>query len=773
MIGLLRCCWLGVLLLAARGSHAWDAKPFNPASVPLAVRSPYVSTWLPQGEGKALNDAWATFYTGGITAWAGFVTVDGKPYAFLGTPSADADFEKATQKSVEITATQSIFVMTAGTVDLTVRFLSPVEPDDLFKQSIPLSYMLLSAAANDGSTHSVQLYTDISAEWLSPSDGAHPVNWTLADGDVLSHTISLQNQATYEENRDMIRRKFSRCGPLPFLTLRLDGSVYYSTVKTDGLTYMSGADKAVRTLFVNSSKLDNSQDDRFRDISDSFPVFAFAHDLGDVKDAVGPVVMSIGFVREPAVQYVVAGNKLQDRSLAFWARHATVEDLIKDFLDDYKEALARAKKLDEKVKSDASAISSDYASITTLSVRQALAALEITTVKNGDSYDANDILIFMKGAASLVAPSSTANALPSPEISSNGNMNTVDVIFPLWPLLMYLNPTLGKYLLLPGLEYQATGQYPNKYSVHDMGTHFPRAIGHNDGKDEAMPVEECGNMLIMALSYTQKTGDRSLINDYINLFDQWTHFLIDEALVPASQLSTDDFAGHLENQTNLAIKGIIGIKAMSEIADTIGDKTTASKYSDIASDYVTKWQDLSASAEGDHTTLNYGNDSSWGLTYNLYADKLLGLNLFPPSVYEQQTAFYKQHANTFGVPLDSRHTYTKSDWEIWTAAIVSDTNTRDMLVSAVAQYAANGQNDVPFSDWYETTDGKVADFRARPVVGGHFALVSGGICDGSSPLGSGTSTSDPSSATNSDGDENAGRALSPPFPFTLLRYLLR
>ncbi|KAL1730973.1 hypothetical protein EV714DRAFT_283692 [Schizophyllum commune] len=729
--------WMGLLLLFARVTHAWDAKPFNPASVPLAVRSPYVSTWLPQGKGTALNEAWATFYTGGISAWAGFITVDDKPYAFMGVPGADADFEKATQKSVEITSTQSIYVMTAGAVDLTVTFLSPVEPTDLVKQSIPLSYLSLSAASNDGSAHSVQIYTDISAEWLSPGDGAQPVNWTLEDGDVLSHVLSLQTQLNYEENHDMIRQ----------------GSVYYSTSKTDGLTHMSGPDKTVRTLFVNSSALDNSQDTTFRNISDSFPVFAFAHDLGDVEDATDPIVMSIGLVREPAVQYVVGGNEMQDRSLYFWTEYGSVGDLIKDFLGDYKDALSRAQKLDDQIKSDASAISSDYASITALSVRQALAALEITT------------------------------------ISSNGNTNTVDVIFPMWPLLMYLNPALGKYILLPALKYQATGQYPNKYSVHDMGTHFPKAIGHNDGKDEAMPVEECGNMLIMALSYTQKASDHSLINDYVDAFDQWTQFLIDEALVPASQLSTDDFAGHLENQTNLAIKGIIGIKAMSEIANTIGDKTTGSKYNDIASDYVSKWQDLAKSAEGDHTTLNYGNDSSWGLTYNLYADKLLGFNLFPSSIYEQ---------HTFGVPLDSRHTYTKSDWEIWTAAIMSDNNTRDMLISAVAQYAANGQNDAPFSDWYETTDGKVAGFRARPVVGGHFALVSGvydviggWMADGAEflvacavsvipfmPLpqinssGSSTSTADPSTSTD-DSDENAGFALSPPFPFTLVRYLLQ
>lgn len=49
-------------------------------------------------------------------------------------------------------------------------------------------------------------------------------------------------------------------------------------------------------------------------------------------------------------------------------------------------------------------------------------------------------------------------------------MNTVDVIFPSWPLFLYTNPELGKFLLLPLFEYQATGQYPNKWSVHDMGT---------------------------------------------------------------------------------------------------------------------------------------------------------------------------------------------------------------------------------------------------------------------------------------------------------------
>lgn len=89
------------------------------------------------------------------------------------------------------------------------------------------------------------------------------------------------------------------------------------------------------------------------------------------------------------------------------------------------------------------------------------------------------------------------------------------MIFPAWPIFLYTNPVIGKYLLLPHYQYQASGQYPDKWALHDMGAHYPSAVGHNDGLDEQMPVEESGNHLIMALSYTQKTGDKSLITQYV------------------------------------------------------------------------------------------------------------------------------------------------------------------------------------------------------------------------------------------------------------------
>jgi hypothetical protein len=55
------------LLGGADVASAWTSTPFSPASIPLAVRSPYLSAWLPQGGGTALNSAWPAFWTGSVS----------------------------------------------------------------------------------------------------------------------------------------------------------------------------------------------------------------------------------------------------------------------------------------------------------------------------------------------------------------------------------------------------------------------------------------------------------------------------------------------------------------------------------------------------------------------------------------------------------------------------------------------------------------------------------------------------------------------------------
>lgn len=48
---------------------SWTTTPFNPSRLPLAVRNPYLNTWLEQGNNpRMLGDKWASF-------WNNFVSV--------------------------------------------------------------------------------------------------------------------------------------------------------------------------------------------------------------------------------------------------------------------------------------------------------------------------------------------------------------------------------------------------------------------------------------------------------------------------------------------------------------------------------------------------------------------------------------------------------------------------------------------------------------------------------------------------------------------------
>lgn len=79
--------------------------------------------------------------------------------------------------------------------------------------------------------------------------------------------------------------------------------------------------------------LPNTQDTNFRAVSDDWPVFAFAVDLGTVSTtATVPTVFSIGHFRDPAVEYIIANDGTQARHLFFLTEFATPTEAVKLFL---------------------------------------------------------------------------------------------------------------------------------------------------------------------------------------------------------------------------------------------------------------------------------------------------------------------------------------------------------------------------------------------------------------------------------------------------------
>jgi hypothetical protein len=124
--------------------------------------------------------------------------------------------------------------------------------------------------------------------------------------------------------------------------------------------------------------------------------------------------------------------------------------------------------------------------------------------------------------------------------------------------------------------------------------------------------------------------------------------------------------------------------------------------------------------ENDHYKLAFDQAGTWSQKYNLIWDKILKLNIFPADVAKTEMDYYLTKQLTYGLPLDSRKTYTKNDWIMWTATLTDDANAWNKIVDPVWKYANETQTRMPISDWHETTDGKSVGMVARSVVGGYY-----------------------------------------------------
>lgn len=104
-------------------------------------------------------------------------------------------------------------------------------------------------------------------------------------------------------------------------------------------------------------------------------------------------------------------------------------------------------------------------------------------------------------------------------------------------------------------------------------------------------------------------------------------------------------------------------------------------------------------------------------------DKMWKLNLFPNGAMDKEVNHYLGKQNAYGLPLDCRKDYTKSDWVMWTAAMASDKATFERFVDPIYKYINETSSRVPISDWHDTVTAKMMAFKARSVIGGYWMKV--------------------------------------------------
>lgn len=651
-------------------------------SYPLFVKDPSFSLWCDR---EIVNEGNLRAWFGGEKHVYGFLKTAGKTYSIFGNAAdfAACGVEKAEQLSLAVTAFTTDYAFRAGNVTLKLRFVSPLLPDDVSLLSLPVCYLEYEISGGDAE-FSLFCNRDLACNACNRDKGVRGAVASLEGFETAF--LGLKRQLPFSNHDDAIGADWGY--------FHVAGERAYFLDERDLCAYLAGGLK-------------------------SFACEGEERYIGAINCAKKGVLL-LGYDEGFAIDYFGSARK------GLYLQDHTIFDALASVWKSYKEIDKKLAAFDAALQERAKPFGKEYQNVLYASLRQSIAAHKTVRDEEGN-------ILFL-----------------SKECCSNGCIATVDVSYPSMPLYLLYNPELVKGMMRPILKFAQMPVWQYDFAPHDAGT-YPACCGQvyglngeckrfvKNGTPEThypvyqlpssfpaydfkyqMPVEECANLLVMFYACYCADGDLTFFLAHKALAEKWVEYLVKFGLKPDDQLCTDDFAGHLKNNLNLAIKATVGIAAYAELLKAAGGsfapyRKTAEKFASEITAFGKRFAHLPLTWDA--------GEETFSLKYNFVFDKIYNLGLFGQDLLEREVDCYLQRANQFGVPLDTRETYTKSDWLTWAAALTDDREKQKKLIAPIDRYLKESGSRVPFGDWYDTNTGAHCYFVARSVQGGCFILL--------------------------------------------------
>lgn len=518
---------------------------------PLFVKDPNYSLWSGT---ELLNRSNLQSWWGTERKIYGFLRTEGKSYCFLGN---GRDFHNcgvqiAQQTGLSVSAFSTNYEFQAGKAQLKIRFISPVPPDDMELLSLPVCYMEYEIQGVEDAELSLFVNRQIAYNNIPANTNRNVRGGVIKLNGFESSFLGLSRQLPLSNNGDLIGADWGY--------YYLSGERAYFLDETDLAAYLAGG----FTTFSCSGE------ERY---------------IGSVNHLSKGLVM-LGYDDIVSIDYF--GNHLK----GYYLENHTITEALEYIYHNHKAISEQLAVFDQQLSKQAEKNGSEYLNVLYASLRQSVSAHKLVRDPEGQ-------VLFL-----------------SKECGSNGCIATVDVSYPSMPLYLLYNTELVKGMMRPILKFARMPVWPYDFAPHDVGV-YPACCGQVYGlrnlgsltekrEEEThfswyllpacfdaydlnyqMPVEECANMLIMFLACYHFDGDIGFFQSSRELADHWVKYLVDYGLKPENQLCTDDFAGHLKNNINLAIKATVGIAAYAKLMDAAGEAEAGMFYRKILTGWST------------------------------------------------------------------------------------------------------------------------------------------------------------------------------------------